>query len=193
MSREPSSLVFHTRSQIRAFIKEHEERYGWYDNTIQSLLEAFPNNRSYSAVLNKVVVIDRLYSTSICDVEGMTRKILDLRFDSRARKADLSLVHDIASPNPDYSKNTNYNYSFATKYCNWHAKETYPIFDSIVKRVVSKYNRLHDFSEVKVKDYWDHTSWKQIIDELTETLKIQDYRYKKADKYLWALGIQHEI
>jgi hypothetical protein len=143
-------------------------------------------------VLNKVVVINRLYSTSIYDVDGMARKILNLRFDSRVKKADLSLVHDIASPDANYSKNTNYNYSFATKYCNWHAKESYPIFDSVVKKVISKYNREYAFSDVRVKDYCEYSAWKQIIDEITELLSIEDYRYKKADKYLWALGIHSE-
>jgi len=60
---------------------------------------------------------------------------------------------------------------------------------SVVKRVVSRYNREHKFSEVKVKDY---SAWKQIIDAITELLSIKDYRYKKADKYLWALGIHSE-
>ena len=63
---------------------------------------------------------------------------------------------------------------------------------SVVKRVVSRYNREHKFSEVKVKDYWDYSAWKQIIDAITELLSIKDYRYKKADKYLWALGIHSE-
>jgi hypothetical protein len=30
------------------------------------------------------------------------------------------------------------------------------------------------------------------IDAITELLSIEDYRYKKADKYLWALGIDNE-
>ena len=180
---------FHNKREINRFIKEHEARYGWYDGAIQSLIDAFPSNSDYDSVLNKVVVINRLYSTSIYDVDGTAQKILQLDFDTRVAEGDLSLVHDIANPDPKFSKNTNYTYSFATKYCNWHAKESYPIFDSVVRRVISRYNREHQFSEIRVKDYWNYESWKQIVDDITDVLNIQDYRYKKADKYLWALGV----
>jgi hypothetical protein len=182
----------HKRPEINRFIKEHEARYGWYDEAIQALINAFPSNSDYNSILNKVVVINRLYSTNIYDVDGTAQKILHLQFDSRVHRGDLTLVHDIASPDLRYSKNTNYTYSFATKYCNWHAKEFYPIFDSVVKRVVSKYNREHNFSDIRVKDYWDYVSWKQVIDDITKVLSIEDYRYKKADKYLWALGVNGE-
>jgi hypothetical protein len=41
-------------------IRVMSERDGPYDKTIQTLIDAFPENRDYSSVLNKVVVINRL-------------------------------------------------------------------------------------------------------------------------------------
>lgn len=189
MGKSNSALKLHTRKEIESFIGKHEARYGWYDQTIQALLDAFPDNTDYSSVLNKVVVINRLYSTSIFDVDGTAQKILNLNFDARIADGDLSLVHDIAAPDPAFSKIPRYTYSFATKYCNWHAKEVYPIFDSVVRKVVSKYNKEFRFSTVKAGDYTDYFAWKQIVDDITELLSIEDYRYKTADKYLWALGV----
>ena len=93
----------------------------------------------------------------------------------------------------EFSKNTNYTYSFATKYCNWHKKDLYPIFDSVVKRVLSRLNRAHHFSDVRVKDYKDYTAWKQSIHDMTAFSAIEDYRYKTADEYLWALGVNDEV
>ncbi len=182
--------MFPTRQEIDNFIHSFEQRYGWYDRAIISLLTSFPKNDTYEAVLNKVVVINRLYSTSIFDVDGMARKILHFNIDTRLSEGDLTLVDEIATPDKHFSSNKNYNYSFATKYCNWHNTIDFPIFDSVVKRLISALNREYKFSTVKVKEYWDYNSWKQIIDELTDVLEIMDLRYKKADKFFWAWGNQ---
>ena len=181
-----------SRPEIDAFIASFQQEYAWYDNAITAMISAFPRNDSYTPVINKVVVINRLYSTNIWDISGMASKIMELDFDTRAEAGDLTLVHDIASANPKYSNNRNYNYSFATKYCNWHAQQTYPIFDSVVRWYVARLNRAHQFSDVKVKDYWDYPSWKQIIDDITARMQVTDLRYKQADKLLWALGQSEE-
>jgi len=61
---------------------------------------------------------------------------------------------------------TRRHYSFATKYCSWHQPDKYPIYDSLVERLLWAYRKEHTFADFRRSD-------------------LQDYQIKELDKFLW--------
>ena len=117
----------------------NDERYYLADKTIICLFEAFPENKYLEHILLKISVINDLYSTNILGTFNMARHIQQLVIDCRLKQGDPLLVNEISSGHGIISKKNNKEinfYSFATKYCNWHNRENYAIYDSFVNKVL---------------------------------------------------------
>src|SRR5699024_6064357 len=95
-------------------------------------MKKFPQNSLVQDVLLKVSVINSLYSTNIYAVHEISYHIQKLNIDCRLISGDLSLVEDIAT---GHGKGRRF-FSFATKYCNWHRPDIYPIYDSFVEKTL---------------------------------------------------------
>jgi hypothetical protein len=179
-------IVRISEEEIVRFLNTEHDNYAQYDDAILNLIKAFPDNSSFRSVILKATVINKLYATNIHDVYSLAKTILDCDFDARARQGDLGLVNDIATMK--YGNNKNRNYSFATKYCNWHFPERYPIFDNEVRKYIKSQNKLFKFSEIKKDEYRDYVSWKRIIDDFIAYADAKNLNYKQIDKYLWLTG-----
>lgn len=119
-----------------------DERYYPADKAIDKLIASFPQNSKIEDVLLKVTVINRLYSTEVYDINKMARHILSKNIDSELKLGNLSIVNLIASGHGIISSKNKKEvrcYSFANKYCNWHRKDVYPIYDSFVDKILCAY------------------------------------------------------
>ena len=74
------------------------------------------------------------------------------------------LVNEIARTPVDDGK-IRRNYSFATKYCSWHMPEAYPIFDNVVGKLVSEYQRLDRFADyVWQRELTDYGTFRRAVE-----------------------------
>lgn len=169
----------------------NDERYYPADKAIVILFDAFPENKALEHILLKISVINDLYSTNILGTFNMAKHIQQLAIDERIRKGDPLLVNEISSGHGIISKKNNKEicfYSFATKYCNWHNRNNYAIYDSFVHKVLMAYKRKDNFSNFKEADLKSFIKFKQIILDFKTFYRLTEHDLKQIDKFLWIYG-----
>jgi hypothetical protein len=169
----------------------NDERYFLADKAIISLFEAFPENKSLEHILLKISVINDLYSTNILGTFNMARHIQRLDIDNRLKLGDPLLVNEISSGHGIVSKKNNKEinfYSFATKYCNWHNRDNYAIYDSFVNKVLIAYKRKDNFSTFIETDLKNFTKFKEVVLDFKQFYNLTDHDLKQIDKFLWIYG-----
>ncbi|HEY5534592.1 MAG TPA: hypothetical protein VIL99_06645 [Ignavibacteria bacterium] len=168
-----------------------DERYYLADQSIINLFKAFPENKKLEDILLKISVINDLYSTNIFATFIMARHILMLQIDNDLLVADPSVVskiaigHGIRKPKGNGDRNF---YSFATKYCNWHNKDEYPIYDRFVEKILLAYRDKDNFSKFDDNDLKDFQRFKQIIIDFKNKYLLTKHNLKEIDKFLWIYG-----
>ena len=169
----------------------NDERYYLADNSISRLFDKFPENKELEDILLKISVINDLYSTNIFATFLMAKHIQLLQIDEDLRLADSTLVNRIATGHGiKKSKNTGDRnfYSFATKYCSWHNRDNYPIFDDFVERVLKAYRDRDKFSKFKNEDLRSFEKLKVIISDFKIFYQLNRHGLKQIDKFLWVYG-----
>jgi hypothetical protein len=169
----------------------NDERYFLADKAIVSLFEAFPENKNLEHILLKISVINDLYSTNILGTFNMARHIQRLDIDSRLKQGDTLLVNEISSGHGIISKKNNKEinfYSFATKYCNWHNRDNYAIYDSFVNKVLIAFKRKDNFSIFMETDLKNFTKFKEVVLDFKQFYNLTDHDLKQIDKFLWIYG-----
>jgi hypothetical protein len=157
------------------------------EKAIRRLVDVFPGNTQFDAVLLKVAAINQLYSTYVYDIHPMAKHILELNIDSRLEQADLLLVTDVATLQTDKKKRV--CYSFASKYCSWHNQTNYPIYDSFVDRLLQLYCRRDNFRlPFTTSDMWCYPTFHSIIQTFQRHYGLTDFSFKEIDKFLWKYG-----
>lgn len=170
---------------------EKDERYKKADDAIRNLFTAFPNNKSLEDILLKTSVVNDFYSTNILGTFKIAKHIQSLDIDSRIKNGDSQIVSEITYGHNIISKKSSKQlnfYSFATKYCNWHNHQDYPIYDSFVKKILMAYKRKDKFSEFIESDMKDFVKFKKIISDFKTFYKIDQSNLKIVDKFLWLYG-----
>lgn len=168
-----------------------EEKYYLPDQAIIKLFDAFPENKYLEHILLKISVINDLYSTNILGTFNMAKHIHQLDIDSGLNQGDPHLVNKISSGHGIVSKKNNKEinfYSFATKYCNWHNRDNYAIFDSFVKKVLMAYKRKDNFSAFVETDLKDFIKFKQVVLDFKQFYNLTEHSLKQIDKFLWIYG-----
>ncbi len=169
----------------------NDERYYLADQAIINLFDAFPENKCLEHILLKISVINDLYSTNILGTFNMAKYILQLDIDQGLQQGDpyivnkISLGHGIKSKRN--GKEINF-YSFSTKYCNWHNRDSYAIYDSFVKKVLMAYKRKDNFSVFNDSDLKDFLKFKQIVLDFKQYYNLSGHDLKRIDKFLWIYG-----
>jgi len=177
---------------VAEFIEKfnNDDRYYPADKAIIKLFTAFPHNLNLEDVLLKISVINDMYSTQIFATYRLAVHIRGLNIDPLLKKGDPGVVNLIASGHGIINKNGTeiFFYSFATKYCNWHNKEAYAIYDSFVEKVLIAYKKQDSFSDFTNSDLKDFTRFKQIIQDFIQFYNLTDFHLKQIDKFLWIYG-----
>ena len=169
----------------------NDERYYLADKAIVSLFEAFPENKLLEHILLKISVINDLYSTNILGTFNMAKHIQQLDIDNRLKQGDPYLVNEISSGHRIISKKNDKEinfYSFATKYCNWHNRDNYAIYDSFVNKVLIAYKRKDNFSTFIEPDLKDFIKFKKVVLDFKQFYNLSDHDLKQIDKFLWIYG-----
>lgn len=168
----------------------NDDRYYPADQAIIKLFNALPENKTLEDVLLKISVLNDMYSTNIFATYRLAIHILGLNIDQKLQNGDPNAVTQIASGHGITTKNgTELNfYSFATKYCNWHNRDAYAIFDSFVEKVLIAYKKQDHFSEFRNSDLKDFSKFKQTIQDFIGFYTLTDYNLKEIDKFLWIYG-----
>lgn len=190
MGRKPKQIELNdpTPGLVWEYIRQFEdsERYNLADQAIIKLFRLIPHNKDLEDILLKLSVINNLYSTRILATFELARHIQRLNIDPELAVHSTEIVNRIA----DFSVSGKriYVFSFATKYCNWHDQEHYPILDSFVEKLIIAYRNRDEFAIFEKKELQNYTRFKEILEIFRQHYRLTAFGFKKLDKYLWLYG-----
>lgn len=187
------SLLTPSNTLISEYIKRfnNDRRYYPADQAIINLFQAFPENVKLEDIILKISVLNDLYSTNIFGTFIMAEHIQKLNIDAQLVRGDSVLVNQISSGHGIVSRKTNRElnfYSFATKYCNWHNRDQYAIYDSYVEKILLAYKRKDNFFQFKNSDLKIFPEFKKVVLEFIDYYSLTEYDLKEIDKFLWMYG-----
>ena len=110
--------------------------------------------------------------------------------DARLKQGDPEVVEEIASLTfkvKDVPKKRR-NYSFATKYCSFHQPDLYPIYDSIVDKILKAYQRQDTFSSQPLGDLKDYRRFKEVLQEFVISYELEGLGFRELDCFLHDYG-----
>jgi len=169
----------------------NDERYYLADQAIINLFTKFPENKKLEDILLKISVINDLYSTNIFGTFKMARHIQQLDIDTDLQQGNPDIVNKISTghgiPKPKGNGDRNF-YSFATKYCNWHYQDVYPIYDSFVDKILIAYRDRDNFSNFEDRELKKYSRFKEIIADFKKYYSLTQHNLKQIDKFLWIYG-----
>jgi len=163
------------------------EKYALQETALALLFQQYcPSNTDIAQVLLKVSTLNDFYSTNIFDTHAVAKHITQIEIAQRLADGDPLLVNEIATVLIG-GKVRNF-YSFATKYCNHHNPESFPIYDSYVEKMLvyfQKVDRFTQFSRLELKQY---DKFVCIIREFRQYYALTQFTLREIDVYLWLAG-----
>jgi hypothetical protein len=160
------------------------------ESAVTQLFQAFPQNTDLPHILLKVLVLNKLYSTQIrdIDIETVARHIASLGIDSLLSTGSAQAVTLIAKV--DINKKQRNNFSFATKYCSWHNPASYAIYDSNVDECLWSYKKQNAFANFYRKDLREYEKFLGVVTAFRGIYCLTSLSFKQLDKFLWLQGIK---
>lgn len=175
------------REACRQFDRENDVS----EKALSELFAAYPANTNPSHILLKVVALNSLYSTRILAVLKLAHHIADLgaNLDAALAAGSPEAIATIARAGHDDSDLS--FYSFATKYCNWHRPNLYPIYDSRAEKYLWALKRQGIFNCEALSSRDDLHSYPQFCVVMTafrEQFGLGSFTFKQIDELLWSQG-----
>jgi len=179
MLPEPSLTI---ASKCDTFDKREEA----VESTIEMLMKAFPFNRDFTHTHIKVITIGQLYSARVLsiDAEPLARHISSIPdLDDRLTAGDPTVVYQIYNCKETRLK----YYSFPTKFCSWHNRFAYSLWDYNVDEALWAYKRQDGFAKFKRMELGNYPRFVEIVKEFRSFYGLAR-SLKDIDKFLWQIG-----
>ena len=156
------------------------KKWNFANNTLTEYFNENRLNDSEKIVLIKVILIDGLYKTNLKDQISVAKHISEINLlDNLLEKGDINAVEKVAKWN---DKNL---MSFASKFCHFHNKKAYPIYDSYVCVALKKL--------LEWKDKRDYNDFEQAINNFRKEIMGGEVSLEDIDKYLWLFGLRERL
>jgi hypothetical protein len=177
-----------TKELVEKYRRQFEQKNKADEEAIKELLKIFPDNKDYKGVLLKSIVINELYSTGIIAIKNVAKHIFELDIDARLKRGDPQVVDQIAKLTITGTGKERRNYSFATKYCSFHQPYKYPIYDSIVARVLKAYQRQDRFLSAPLGNLKDYPRFIEVLREFVNYYGLGEPSARELDYFLHDYG-----
>lgn len=199
-------IVFNAEKDIPECIERFKTEEKTKENILRRVFETYSKNTNPEEVLLKVTLLNAYYSTFLnnsrpnrsaetqqkkqtVDIETMADLIVG------AKEFDALLAEETPEVAVDYLRGIcreEYNdiYSFASKYCNWHFPEKYPIVDRYSKGVLYYLNRdetyrfCDPFKQSELSGYGFFCK----VFRAFQQKYADGYSVKDTDAFLWEFG-----
>lgn len=178
-----------SQKSIQKYLKKWRtlERYTLAEGALSLLFHKLcPDNTDIESVLLKVSALNDFYSTNIYDTYSVSKHILSLNIDSRLERKDLGLVNEIAAVK--FKGKVRHFYSFASKYCSHHRPDDFPIYDSLVEKMLKHYRKTDKFEIFRNAELKNYRRFIEIIESLRRFYGVDDFSLRELDIFLWLAG-----
>jgi len=160
------------------------------DRALRELFNQYPRNDNHAHVLLKVVAVNRLYSAGVLAVYDVARNIYQhaQEIDADLVGGAAEIVDRIANVTISATGKEIHFWSFATKYCSFHNPDSYPIWDSRVRRYLRSLKET-EFPEFANPDLWEHyAEFKELMSKFRKRFKLESLNFKEIDIFLYKYG-----
>jgi hypothetical protein len=167
-----------------------DQKFGTYANIEKYIYNKYKLNKDPGIIALKIAYIDHTNSTNLrmdksVTIAKLAEKIINIDFDHRVRKGDLTLVDEIANMGERKLL------SFASKYCTYHNhnaynRDDYCIYDSIVRKMLPKLLKNIGAKTTQTK-LCDYSTYCNAIDALIEHYNLHELECprRELDWYIW--------
>ena len=161
------------------------------EKALAELFAAYPGNDNPSHVLLKVAALNSLYATRILAVLKLATHIagqgaaIDAALASGSPEA-VDSVARLSIGEKDFTF-----YSFASKYCNWHQPNLYPVYDGRVDKYLWALKKQGIFQTEAFshrQDLYSYPRFCLIVTAFREYFGLGEFTFKQIDKFLWSQG-----
>jgi hypothetical protein len=165
--------------------RDFDEENRLIEESLALLWAQFPHNTDTSQVLLKVLVLNKLYSTQVRDIDvlPLARHIAGLGIDSLLTQGSLEAV-DLITNCPNLRK----YFSFASKFCSWHNPTVYPIWDGNARACLWAYKKQDKFANFHNYDLWVYENFRTTIISFRAHYGLDSLTFKELDKFLFRSG-----
>jgi hypothetical protein len=190
MAKKGSSRVpaAPTEQLVRKYLDkfQRDKRYAPADEGLTELLRKFPRNVELGEVAVKAASINALYTAGILGIFQVAKRVHRLNIDPELARHSTAIVDKIAAVR---FKNKRRNvFSFATKYCSWHDRKNYPIYDRFVDRLLRAYRGKDNFMKFRNDELRRYAYFKRIVSTFRDHYGLQRFSFTELDKFLWLYG-----
>ena len=165
-----------TAANITAAKELYDKLPGWKfaNKVLTDFFKKNNKNNDKKIVLTKVCLLDSLYGTYLMDQIGMAEHIVEIKgIDALLKKGSEDAANKISQFNGKKF------ISFTSKYCHFHNKAAYPIYDSYARSALKK---LSNWKGEGYMGFWG------AINEFRISNDLKWVSNKDLDKYLWLFG-----
>ena len=183
--------------QVKMYLKKRDAQakcnpwrvYEPQEKCVENFFTEFPRNNNMKDVLAKSYLLNSLYNTRISNehLNKIAQNIVHIMkdCDQRLNKCDLELVNEIAYVELNEWECRN-NFSFATKYCSFHYREKYPIYDRYVDQTLWHFQG--KFCKFYRRGLRNYRRFYEVLEKFKEFYMLEEFTWKEIDRYLWLAG-----
>jgi hypothetical protein len=174
-----------TQDYVRKW--ETLEKYTFQESSLTLLFQQFcPLSNEISHVLLKVSALNDFYSTNIYDTHAVAKHVVASNVNDRIARGDPSVVNQMARVAVG-RKERNFH-SFASKYCNHHNPEAFPIYDSYVEKMLIHFRARDGFARFTRKELKQYGRFVEVIHAFRQHYSLGQFSLRQIDIYLWLAG-----
>jgi hypothetical protein len=167
-------------------------RYGIGNRIVEKIFQKYPENERMENVLIKVTMLNSIYSTAIFDIYGISKHIHNIdKVDRLLSDGDSAAVDKIRHGHGIGKEKERDLYSFSTKYCFFHNKEAFPIFDSKLSGLLREFNsnsKYKFYSKFTRQNLYDYKIYKDVIMQFRKCFNLTSLTCVEFDHAMWILG-----
>ena len=163
------------------------------DNLLK-LFQTFNDDKNKSHVLIKVVALNKIYSTSITNINPVVEKIIEASNENLTFKSIdeyIEFVDKIAKIKWVNSKENSFkrnNLSFASKYVHFISGHKTPIYDNYIWIVINGYLGQKSNTKISFANPKSYREFYDTFERFKKEFQLEKYTNYKIDKFLWQYG-----
>lgn len=165
-----------------------------YNKTEREIFSLFHEPISKEIIKSRIRKLNSVYHTRLNgdDIEKIATFLYSQgeRFEDRIKEKNYMTVKELASRGAN-----NMVFSFATKYCAFVCPDSYPIFDSMVIKVLNYFQREGHFFVAdrylkldNIRSTGNYQDFVQIMNSFILYYGLNNCSYREVDKFLWLVG-----
>jgi hypothetical protein len=154
-------------------------------STITNFFNNNKQNVDREIIIIKTILINSLYWTNLKKQIKVAEHILKVQIDVDLEKGSSSAVKKICDEYIENGKKRQI-LSFASKYCHFHNKDQYPIYD---KYVIMALKKLYGWEETRERDY---EAFIEAINSFRKNID-SEINLEEIDTFLWLYGQKIEL